>query len=210
MMITSFMTLTFLFTQSINMNARRHNGACGPSQRNAHGPLGTRAVSGMTDWSFIKINMCPHFTLRDIHKERKKIILKCNEESARMAWRKANSSSDIFTIPFKDKCLINFIDTCCLEGRTVPNVVHYVWYSNITMDFFHFLSFASVARFVKPCLILIHGQYLPTGVYWDYFVHVFPYIIHVQRDLPTSVGNNKLAFREHGSDVMRIQALDGE
>ena len=210
LVLASTVTMTFIFIETIDLYVIKYNGACRQTAVGRQERLSSKAVSDMTDWSFINIKQCPYFSIRDIPLERKKIILTCTENSARMILRTANNSSDIFTIPFKDKCLIDFIDKCCLNGRAVPNVVHYVWYSNHSMDFFHFLSFVSVARFVKPCLILIHGQFLPSGVYWDYFVHVFPNIIHVQRDHPTSVGNNKLVFPEHGSDVMRIQALDGK
>ena len=142
--------------------------------------------------------------------ERKTIALQCENDSPRIITRTAESSADIFSIPFKNNCLINVIDSCCFDGRKVPNVVHYIWFNDHPMTFFHFLSFISVVKFVKPCLILIHGSFLPHGAYWDYFVHVFPNIIHVQRNLTTTIGGTKLAYPEHGSDIMRIQALSGK
>ena len=67
----------------------------------------------------------------------------------------------------------------------------------------------SVLRFMKPCLILIHGDSVPYGKYWDYFVSISPNIILVNRTLLTHIFGNTLAFKEHGADVMRIEALKG-
>ena len=91
----------------------------------------------------------------------------------------------------------------------VPNVVHYVWFGSQSMTFFHFLSFMSAVKFIKPCLILIHGPSVPYGIYWDYFLSVYSNVIHVKRSRPTAIAGNKLAFVRHGSDVMRIEALQG-
>ena len=203
-------TLCYTMIEMIQLHPLRYNDACALPVSWHQGPLRADAVSNMADWSFQNIIMCPEFSLRILPLERKTISLQCDGDSTRVISRTTSSSADIFTIPFRDKCLINFIDSCCLNGRPVPNVVHYVWYSNSSMDFFHFLSFISAVKFVKPCLILIHGPFRPHGAYWDYFVHVFPNTIHVIRNHTTTVGDNKLAYPEHGSDVMRIEALDGE
>ena len=202
-------TTLFCYTM-IELIHWHRQGYCGLPVSWLHGPLKFDPVSDMIDWSFREITICPNFSLHHIPTERKTITLHCDGDSARIITRTANSIADIFAIPFGDKCLINVIDSCCLHGRTVPNVVHYVWYNNHTMDFFHFLSFISVVKFVKPCLILIHGPILPHGAYWDYFVHMVPNIIHVKRNHTTTVGGNKLAYLEHGSDVMRLEALDGK
>ena len=174
------------------------------------GPLHAETVSDMRDWSFQNIITCPKFTLYDAPSERQFVSLKCTGDTARLVTTISNNSVDVYTVPYKDKCLLTFIDNCCLNGRTVPNVVHYVWFSYTKMDFFNFLSFISVVKFVKPCLILIHGPYLPHGDYWEFFLHVFPNVIHVQRNLTRTVKDKRLAYAEHGSDIMRIEALDGE
>ena len=186
-----------------------YNDACALPASWLQGPLHAETLSDMEKWSFQNIITCPKFTLYDAPFERRIISLSCDGNYARLISTITNKT-DIYTVPFADECLINFIDNCCLDGRTVPNVAHYVWFSDTRMDFFHFLSFISVVKFVKPCLILIHGPFRPHGVYWDYFVHVFPNIIHVKRNHTKAVKNNKLAFAEHGSDVMRIEALEGK
>ena len=165
-------------------------------------------VSDMTDWSFRKRITCPKFTARGFPRARQMIALQC-DSSVEIVTKISNSSKDIFEIPFGDKCLIDVINKYCTEGNRVPNIVHYVWYSKTSMDFLHFLSFISVIKFVSPCLILIHGPYLPYGLYWEYFVRVYPRIIHVKRKPPRKAGSRFLAFPEHGSDMMRIEALQG-
>ena len=62
-------------------------------------------------------------------------------------------------------------------------------------------------RFMKPCLIVLHGPFVPYGDYWNYLVQLSPNIVHVRRERPTEVFGNTLKFKEHSSDVMRIQAL---
>lgn len=68
----------------------------------------------------------------------------------------------------------------------------------------------SSCRFINPCVVLIHGPDLPHGPYWEYFLQISPNIVHVYRERPTHVFKNQLRFKEHSSDVMRIEALIGE
>ena len=199
----------YILVQIVYVHYFRYNDTCTLPVSWLPGPLHAETVSDMQDWSFQNIITCPKFTVYNAPSERKIVSLKCDGDSARLVTTISNKSADIFTVPFNNKCLLNFIDSCCLNGRTVPNVVHYIWFSHNDMDFFHFLSFISAVKFVKPCLILIHGPYRPYGVYWHYFLHVFPNVIHVHRNLTRTVKGNKLAYAEHGSDVMRIEALEG-
>ena len=163
-----------------------------------------------TDWSFNKRVQCPELNISNYPQTRKSIYLQCKSNSTipRIAQKYSNDSS-IFEVPFGDTCLIDALDFCCNDTFKVQNIVHYVWYGSKPMTFFPFLSFMSAVRFIRPCLILIHGPSLPHGAYWDYFLRVFPNVIHVNRSLPTAVGGTPLAYPEHGSDVMRIEALQG-
>ena len=209
LILVATVTLFYTMFEIIQMHAFQYNTDCRlPGWRQEQSNV--EPVSDMTDWSFRKIIPCKNFSIHHLPLERKTISLQCDKDTARIISRTAKSSADIFAIPFKNNCLINFIDSCCFDGRKVPNVVHYIWFKDHLMKFFHFLSFMSVVKFVKPCVILIHGPFLPRGAYWDYFVHVFPNIIHVQRNHTTTIGGNKLAYPEHGSDIMRIQALVGK
>ena len=163
-----------------------------------------------TDWSFKKPVQCPELNISNYPPTRKSIFLQCTCKNNKSCINQKDSEdSSIFEIPFGDTCLIDAIDLCCKDNFLVPNIVHYVWFGNIPMTFFHLLSFMSAVNFIKPCMILIHGPDLPHGVYWDFFLRVYSNVIHVKRSRPTAVAGNKLAFKEHGSDVMRIEALQG-
>lgn len=119
----------------------------------------------------------------------------------------AESAQDIHQVEFGDSCLNDVIQNCCLGDQKVPNVVHYIWYADRELGFFQFLSFMSALRFMKPCLFLIHGDYIPRGTYWEHFISISPNVIHVKRSKPKTVFGQTLAFEEHASDVMRIEAL---
>ena len=162
-----------------------------------------------TDWSFNTRVQCPEFNPSNYLSTRKLIVLQCKRNTTPCITETDSNDTNVFEIPFGDTCLIDAIDLCCKDRFVVENIVHYVWFGNQTMTFFHFLSFMSTVNFIKPCLILIAGTTLPYGMYWDYFLRVFPNVIHVKRSRPTAVGGNKLAYVEHGSDVMRIEALQG-
>ena len=85
-----------------------------------------------------------------------------------------------------------------------------MWHTKKTMGFIQFVSFMSALRFTKPCLFIIHGDYLPFGKYWDYFISISPNIIHVNRTRPLTVFGKKLRYQEQSSDIMRLEALMGK
>ena len=170
----------------------------------------TTSELNATDWSFNKRMQCPDFNISNYPSKRTMIGLQCNRNTTPSITQTYSNNGNIFEISFGDSCLIDVIDLHCKDSFVVPNVVHYVWFGSQPMTFFHFLSFMSAVKFIKPCLIIIHGSSVPYGIYWDYFLRVFPNVIHVKRSRPTAVGGNKLAYVRHGSDVMRIEALQGK
>lgn len=117
------------------------------------------------------------------------------------------TNRDIQVVKFRDKCLRKFIDSCCYDTSRVPNVVHYVIFNKPELRFFEFASFLSVVRFVQPCAILVHGDILPSGSYWNHIRAIYPNIIHVKRSPPTVIFGQKRVFPAHSSDIMRIQAM---
>ncbi|CAC5384493.1 unnamed protein product [Mytilus coruscus] len=109
--------------------------------------------------------------------------------------------------PEHSECLQTFVMENCHDEEAVPNLVHYIWFSKREMNFYHFLSFLSASRFLKPCLILVHGDRLPFGTYWEYLLTLVPNIMHVQRSPPEDVFGKPLGNIEHKADIGRIQAL---
>lgn len=163
--------------------------------------------NNMKDWSFTRKVTCPHFTDGKFPPTREKVSLHCDGKNSKLVTSAAKSTRDIFQVEFGNTCLNDVIDNCCHGGQNVPNVVHYIWYADRELGYFQFISFMSALRFMKPCLFLLHGDYIPKGTYWDHFISISPNVIHVKREKPTSVFGHKLAFEEHASDVMRIEAL---
>ena len=176
-----------------------------------HWPLNsTESQSDPTDWSFKRRVKCPELNLSIYSHARTLVSLDCKRGRTPFIMRKDSVNNSIFEIPFGDTCLIDAIDKTCKDNFVVPNIVHYVWFNSTPLSFFNFLSFMSAVKFIRPCWILIHGPALPHGVYWNFFLRVFPNVIHVKRSRPTAVAENNLAYPEHASDVMRIEALQGE
>ena len=170
----------------------------------------TESESDLTDWSFKRSVKCPELNISSYSPIRTLVSLNCKREETPFITQRDTVSSSIFEIPFGDTCLINAVDRFCKDNFVVPNIVHYVWFNSTQFSFFNFLSFMSAIKFIRPCLILIHGPAIPYGDYWDFFLRAFPNVMHVKRSRPTAVAENNFAYPEHASDVMRIEALLGE
>jgi hypothetical protein len=90
----------------------------------------------------------------------------------------------------------------------VPSIAHYIWFSKREMNFYHFLSFISVLKHLKPCLILVHGD-VPYGLYWEYILTVANNIVNVKMEPPTTIFGRKIGRIEHQADVTRLLVLRG-
>lgn len=120
-----------------------------------------------------------------------------------------SNRSPVVTVPFKSTCLKRFIADNCFDSLPVPKVVHFVWFSNHTMDLVTFLSVLAAYRFLDPCLILFHADFLPMGPYWGALLSLVPVLVHVQREAPSEVFGRTLGAVQHKSDIARLQALKG-
>lgn len=175
----------------------------------------TSITTNLTHWNYTETTRCTYVNVLDTkHIETMHdFSFDCSDKyspsgfTTRYGKNRAKVNKDIQAVDFGDECLLRFIETCCYDSLSVPNVVHYVWYQKIRFTFFEYVSIYSVIRFVRPCAILIHGDRLPVGVYWDHIRTIFPNIIHVKRNPPSTVGGKDLGFPEHAGDIMRIEAL---
>lgn len=152
---------------------------------------------------------CPYFNVSEINyfTPRMKFSLNCEASGeAMVSITLTEDSSDIWTVPFRDKCVGKYIAQCT-GFKSVPSVVHYVWYRKGELTFNTFTSILSVIRFVKPCTIIFHGDKIPFGKYWDYIVSLFPNIIHMKRILSSAPFGETFAYNEHIRDVARLEAL---
>lgn len=119
------------------------------------------------------------------------------------------NTSPVISVPFRNTCLKRFITDSCFDGLPVPKVVHFVWFSNHTMDLVTFLSVLAAHRFLDPCLILFHADVLPVGPYWRALLSLVPVLVHVQRSAPSKVFGRTLGAVQHKSDIARLEALKG-
>nr|KAG5699115.1 hypothetical protein BaRGS_017798 [Batillaria attramentaria] len=58
-----------------------------------------------------------------------------------------------------------------------------------------------------PCLVLLHADLLPKGLYWDTLLRLVPNILHVKRTAPTVIFGHDVKVIEHSSDIARLQAV---
>jgi hypothetical protein len=142
---------------------------------------------------------------------RKMMVIVCDETKPRLDFRTTANMSEVYRIHFLHPCLSEVMRTSCQDGYAVPNIVHFVWFSNETkaFRFYYFLSFMSAHNIQKPCVILVHSNILPAGPYWDYMLQLVPNIIHVYREPPTSIFGIKVGPVEHAADIARIEAVRG-
>ena len=92
----------------------------------------------------------------------------------------------------------------------MPRVVHYIVFGASDMSLEMFISILSVKRFIRPCLILIHGDVVPTGQYWRAILHLVNNIVHVRYKKPMAIFGRVISHLAHSSDVARLRILSGK
>ena len=167
--------------------------------------------SNFTDWSYKRRISCPRTNFQQYSGQRRGLFFVCNRHFSSIYMSKENAPVTTIPIPFGSTCLHDVVHNCCnRKGETIPNVVHYVFCGKRELGFYTFLSFMSVVRFIRPCMILIHGDKLPFGHYWNYFISIYSNVVHVKRDCFFGGSGHRLGYFEHGTDLMRIEALLGK
>lgn len=169
--------------------------------------LSTKAPSYFSDWSYKNRLVCPDLNLKQMQKTRKKLLLTCSKDQVFVNLVETNATDEVHQVRPDDKCLSMYIGQCCSDAFPVPNVVHYVWYNKKRLSFFEFVSFVSTIRFVRPCAILIHGDSLPEGIYWNFIKSLYPNIVHVVRKVPELLFGKEIRYVEHIADAWKISSL---
>ncbi|KAK7501802.1 hypothetical protein BaRGS_00006888, partial [Batillaria attramentaria] len=113
--------------------------------------------------------------------------LACNDSSAEIVYRWVKLDSPPAVYGYNDTCLARVVAQRCTKGGLIPRVVHYVNFNRRKMLFHGLLSVLSAVRFIRPCLVLFHADYLPFGSFWDTLVQLVPHVIHVNRTQPTAI-----------------------
>ncbi len=96
-------------------------------------------------------------------------------------------------------------------GYWVPNIVHFIWYSNSPKPFrFHnMLSVMSAHRYIQPEVIFFHTNMEPTGEYWERVLSL-PSFHVIYREYTLCFNDNFLkapAHKEAPSNVDRMRVL---
>ncbi|KAK7088082.1 hypothetical protein V1264_022049 [Littorina saxatilis] len=137
-------------------------------------------------------------------------VLHCNKTSADIVLREVNAyTTPVTTLTANDtSCLKRVIkDHCSDVSLRVPRVAHYVWFGDNSIPLYSFVSVLSVVRFLRPCLVLFHGDIIPSGIYWHALLQLVPNVIFVQRTRPRHIYGNVINVVEHSADVTRLQIL---
>jgi hypothetical protein len=173
----------------------------------------SKITTDLNSWTFSEVQNCSFFRSMPPSGILPKfaIDIRCEDQvvtvKKRIIARENTSTDNVLRMEFGDTCLHKYINSCCKDVKLVPNIVHYVRYNMSVLKFYEFVSFISVIRFIKPCAILIHGNMLPTGQYWRFVLAISPIVIHVHRVPPSIISGQKVYFKAHAGDVMRIEAL---
>ncbi|XP_033752411.1 uncharacterized protein LOC117336135 isoform X2 [Pecten maximus] len=174
-----------------------------PHTRDASKKLSFCSCKTGNGWDFKCTVQCPDPV--DIFKTdlRSKLRITCDAHVSTEV--SANASVPMFN--FTDKCLRDELDNQCLDGKTVPNIVHYIFFGLYKLSFFHFLSIWSIHIIQKPCAILIHVDKQLSGRFWGYIIRVIPNIVEVRRAPPSHIFGIPIHLVEHKADVARLEAV---
>lgn len=167
-----------------------------------------QTIPGTKNWTFQCGVDCKDLKLTDVPTIKVDVTKSCSMLEAGVS-RSFIANRTLFHVPFKSKCLKNLIRDHCSTLNAVPNIVHYVWFLKREMNFYHFLSFVSALRYIKPCLLLVHGDE-PLGLYWEYVVVIANNVINVEMDPPLTIHNKSIGRIEHKADVARLLILQGK
>lgn len=114
---------------------------------------------------------------------------------------------EILHLKENDTCLEFLIKKHCYKpGLIIPNVIHYVMFGKKPLQFFSFLSYLSTWKNLKPCFMVIHGDY-PSGPLFEKFLTYKPRIIHIMRTPKTKIFGKKIKFIQHKADVARLEII---
>ncbi|XP_048242732.1 uncharacterized protein LOC125375866 isoform X1 [Haliotis rufescens] len=131
------------------------------------------------------------------------------EEFCGSSWNR----SDILCEQFFFQNGLTIKDNCLLpkDNNIVPRIVYYVIFSPEPGKpplflFMHYLSVVSARRFISPWAIYVISDAPPYGYWWTRVLNDVRGVRFVFRPAPR-LTPDKLAFIQHASDIVRLQAL---
>lgn len=142
---------------------------------------------------------------------RLRAILVCRDASADIALQRVTAVTPPAHVNFNDSCLERAVRARCYgDGLPVPRLLHYVSLSREEFPYHALLSALSALRFLKPCLLLVHGDRLPFGPAWEVLLQLVPQVVHVAREQPAAIFGHQIDMVHHRADVVRLEAMMSE
>ena len=95
-----------------------------------------------------------------------------------------------------------------------PNLVHYIRFhgERYAFNFPTYVSFKSVHKFIKPDLILVWGDALPSNdsTWWIRTVKEVANLYFVKTNRIQTIGGKKVKYIQHESDWLRLIIMKGK
>ncbi|XP_012941552.1 uncharacterized protein LOC106012621 [Aplysia californica] len=104
-------------------------------------------------------------------------------------------------------CLSLYIRQNCYDDYPIPNIVHWLYFADGTLDLRKAVPFYSVFSILKPCLVLLHGNHFLPGPYWDALIPHAPNLVHVPRSPQTHIHGRKIVHVANQADIARLEVL---
>ncbi|XP_021376577.1 uncharacterized protein LOC110465226 isoform X2 [Mizuhopecten yessoensis] len=159
------------------------------------------------DWTLKCKYKCKAIDMTTARPQRVQLVPVCDLKRGYLVKEVTYTTDSVPVLQFKHQCVQSFLHHNCSSKLPVPNVIHYVWYGMRPMRFYHFLSVYSSFKIQKPCVIFIHGDFMPTGEYWNFLLTVVPNIIFLQQVPPVKIADRTILHIEHKADITRLMVL---
>ncbi|XP_033742803.1 uncharacterized protein LOC117329158 isoform X2 [Pecten maximus] len=159
------------------------------------------------DWTMKCKFMCKAIDMTSASPQRVQLAPACGPAKGYLIKEVTHITDSIPLLQFRHRCIKSFLRHNCSSQYPVPNIIHYVWYGMRPLRFYHFLSVYSVFKVQKPCVILIHGDFMPSGEYWNFLLKIVPNILFIQQIPPVEIANRTIRHVEHKADITRLMVL---
>ncbi|XP_060078856.1 uncharacterized protein LOC132558326 [Ylistrum balloti] len=161
----------------------------------------------ISDWTLKCKYICKEIQLTTTKNRRVQLVPICDSTRGYLVQERTDNINSVPLLQFRHPCVKSFLLHNCSSRHPVPNIIHYVWYGMRPMRFYHFLSVYSSFKMQKPCVIFIHGDFMPFGEYWNLLLMIVPNILFLQQSPPATIANRTIGHIEHKADITRLMVL---
>ncbi|KAL8619526.1 hypothetical protein ACOMHN_011877 [Nucella lapillus] len=93
------------------------------------------------------------------------------------------------------------------DDTKVPRYVYYVIFGTFEFKFVHYVSFVAAKRFIGPTAMYLIGDVHPFGPWWQRLRKDVKGVRFVYRPRPATIGGQPVRYKQHVSDLVRLQVL---